>query len=116
MNKLLALSLLLSLSTGLAFANTEGFKDNNIKKVTIAEALKMNDDTCVSIQGNIVKKLSDDKYSFRDSSGTITVEIDSDKWKGVSAGTKDNLELTGEIEKKYNTTYLDVETIHKLTK
>ena len=84
------------------------------RKSTVAEVLKMNNNSYVSIQGNIVKRLSDDKYSFKDNSGTITVEIDEDKWGGVTAGTQDKLELIGEVEKKYNTTELDVDSVRKL--
>ena len=74
----------------------------------------MNNNAYVAVQGNIVKRLSDDKYTFKDSTGTMTVEIDDDKWGGVSAGTQDKLELVGEVEKKYNTTELDVDTVRKL--
>ena len=42
------------------------------------------------------------------------VEIDEDKWGGVTAGTQDKLELIGEVEKKYNTTELDVDSVRKL--
>ena len=56
-----------------------GFHDDSEGKIsTISEALKMKDDSYVTIQGNIEKKLSSDKYLFRDSTGTMTVEIDED--------------------------------------
>ena len=51
---------------------------------------------------------------FKDSTGTITVEIDDDKWGDVKAGTEDKLELVGEVEKKYNSTELDVDSVRKL--
>lgn len=115
MKKVLAVLLLAGVSVGIAFAAQGGFKDSvTAKKSTVAEVLKMNNNSYVSIQGNIIKRLSDDKYSFKDSTGTITVEIDDDKWGGVSAGTQDKLELVGEVEKKYNTTEVDVDTVRKL--
>ena len=111
MKKILALSILSFLLSTFAFA--EGFKDTSDKKVTIAQALKMSDDMQVTLQGNLIKKISDDKYTFKDPTGTITVEIDKDKWAGLSAETKDKLEITGEIEKKFNVTYVDVDSIRK---
>ena len=115
MKKVLAVLLLAGISASVAFAAQGGFKDSvNPKKSTVAEVLKMNNNAYVSIQGNIIKRISDDKYSFKDSSGTITVEIDDDKWGGVTAGTQDKLELIGEVEKKYNATELDVDTVRKL--
>ena len=44
----------------------------------------------------------------------LTVEIDDDKWGGVNTGTQDKLELVGEVEKKYNSTELDVDSVRKL--
>ena len=115
MKKLLSILMVVGVSASIAFAAHGGFKDSVApRKSTIAEVLKMNNNSYVSIQGNIVKRLSDDKYSFKDSSGTITVEIDDDKWGGVTAGTQDRLELIGEVEKKYNTTELDVDSVRKL--
>lgn len=115
MKKLLSAMLLLGVSASIVFAAHGGFKDSaTVKKANIAEVLKMNNNAYVAVQGNIVKRLSDDKYTFKDSTGTMTVEIDDDKWGGVSAGTQDKLELVGEVEKKYNTTELDVDTVRKL--
>ena len=115
MKKVLAVLLLAGISASVAFAAQGGFKDTvNPRKSTIAEVLKMNNNAYVSVQGNIVKRISDDKYSFKDATGTITVEIDDDKWGGVNADTKDKLELVGEVEKKYNTTELDVDSLRKL--
>lgn len=115
MQKLLTGLLLVGVSVGIAFAAQGGFKDPvQVKKSTVAEVMKMNNNAYVSIQGNIVKRISDDKYSFKDTTGVITVEIDDDKWGGVSAGTQDKLELIGEVEKKVNSTELDVDTVRKL--
>lgn len=114
MKKISVLLLILVVSSGIVFAGIDGFKGNLIKKTSVAEALKMNDDTYVTVQGNIVKKLSDDMYLFKDATGSMNVEIDKDKWKGVSADTKDLLELTGEVEKKYNSTKLDVDMVRKI--
>ena len=115
MKKLLSILVLVGVSAGIVFAAHGGFKDSvNARKSTVAEVLKMNNNAYVMVQGNIVKRLSNDKYSFKDSTGTITVEIDDDKWGGVTAGTQDKLELVGEVEKKYNTTELDVDTVRKL--
>ena len=107
----LILSLVFVTSSFVIAANHVGFQDGTANKVTVVEALKMNDDSYVTIQGNIVKRISDDKYMFKDSTGTLTVEIDSEKWAGQSVNVHDKLELSGEIEKKFNSTILDVDTL-----
>lgn len=115
MKKFLSILMLVGISTSLVFAAHGGFKDSvSPKKSTVSEILKMNNNSYVSVQGNIVKRISDDKYSFKDATGTMTVEIDDDKWGGVNVETQDKLELIGEIEKKYNTTELDVDIVRKL--
>ena len=113
------LSLLLSLfivMTSFAYASNIGFQDGGASKVSVLDALKMKDDGFVTVQGNIVKRISDDKYTFKDSTGSITVEIDNEKWNGIAVNPTDKLELTGEIEKKLNSTILDVDTVTKISK
>ncbi len=116
---LLVLTIILTAATCYAAAanTTGGFQDQNgINKTTVSKAVKMQHNSYVTIQGNIVKQISDDNYLFRDSTGTITVELDKDMWQGQTVNTNDKLELTGEIEKKYNTVKLDVDSVKKLTK
>ncbi len=103
---------LLFITASFVFASPNiGFQDDSINKVTVTEALKMRDDSYVTVQGNIIKRISDDKYTFKDSTGTMTVEIDTEKWAGQSVNMTDKLELTGEIEKKLNSTVLDVDSV-----
>ena len=86
------------------------------EKTSIAEALKRPDDSYIKIEGNIIKRLASDKYLFKDTSGTMTVEIDNEKWENIDVSEKDTLELSGEIERKFNSIHLDVETVKKLNK
>lgn len=106
------LSALFALLTA-SMVHAGGF-NSQTTKTSIVDALKLPDDSYVTIQGNIVKKISSDKYTFKDSTGTMTVEIDNDKWGTLEATDKDLLELTGEIEKKFNSTHLDVDNVKKI--
>ena len=110
MKKIFILSALIMVSSTVYAA---GFQDSLISgsRLTVTQALKMNDDTYVTVQGNIIKRISDDKYLFKDATGTMTVEIDTDKWAGQTVNMTDKLELTGEIEKKFNSTVLDVDSV-----
>ena len=38
----------------------------------------------MKLRGNITERLSDDRYTFRDESGTVVVEIDHKRWNGVT--------------------------------
>ena len=78
MKKLCFILSIVFITSALVFAVPKvGFQDKKTSKTTIIEALKMNDDSCVTIQGSIIKQISDDKYIFKDLTGTMTVEIDS---------------------------------------
>lgn len=70
---------------------------------TAAQALAAADDTPCVLEGHIVEKLKGkDKYTFKDASGSIVVEID-DKIFGkrtVTPATK--VRLTGEVDKDAN--------------
>ena len=61
----------------------------------------MGDDKPVVLVGKIEKSLGDEKYLFRDASGTIVVEIDNEDWNGVNVTPNDTVELRGETDKDY---------------
>lgn len=83
-------------------------------KVTAAEAAKLSDDTPVILTGKIEQSLGDEKYMFRDASGTIIVEIDNDDWRGVTVGPNDTVELQGEIDTDmFQPNKVDVDTVVK---
>ena len=109
---LLILSLVLITTAFTANTSLGEFHDTtNTNKTTISKALKMPHNSYVTLQGNIIKQISEDKYLFKDATGTITVEIDNDKWQNQNVNAKDKLELKGEIEKDLKGTKLDVDTV-----
>ena len=96
-----------------------GFVDNasqSASALTIEEAKKLRDDSPVQLQGNIVRALGDEKYTFRDASGEIVVEIDNDVWRGVTVGPGDKVEIRGEIDKDFPgfPVEIEVDAIKKL--
>ena len=115
MKKLLSILVLVGVSAGIVFAAHGGFKDSvNARKSTVAEVLKMNNNAYVMVQGNIVKRLSNDKYSFKDSTGTITVEIDDDEWRGQTITPTDPVKLYGEVDRGIFKTELEINYVEKL--
>lgn len=97
-----------------AFAREEGgFTGPGPALVTVQQALTLQDDTHVTLQGTIVQQLGDDKYLFKDTTGAMHVEIDGDTWKGQNIGSGDLIELSGKIDKDRNSTKMDVKRIVK---
>lgn len=120
--KIILMSLLISASTLLAEFkgnnNQEkisqgGFLGPSISKTTIKQAITLNDNIAVVIEGKIIQHLGKDKYLFRDSSGDITIEIDHDKWRGLTVEPNDTVIINGEIDKDWNSIEIDVESIIK---
>lgn len=118
MKKLLTIAgLALYAATTVAAEPAGGFEGpDSLRLVTAAEASQLADDTAVKLQGFIVRALGDDKYEFRDDSGTITVEIDREDWGGVKATPQDRIELRGEIDRDRRPARVevDVDSVHLL--
>lgn len=84
---------------------------DNLPLVTVIEAKKLGDDTAVKMQGLIVKSLGNERYEFKDETGTITVEIDKEDWHGVEATPETRIEVRGEVDKELNRIEVDVDTV-----
>ena len=93
-----------------------GYTGPGAKAVTtVAAAKDASDDTPVVLQGYVTKKLdNDDKYEFKDSSGTITVEIDDENLPPVPFNEKTLVKLTGEVEKGLMKREIDVDLVEIL--
>ncbi|MDI9223153.1 YgiW/YdeI family stress tolerance OB fold protein [Pantoea sp. EA-12] len=91
-----------------------GFQADNTSVVTVKQAEEMKDDSWITVRGNLDKQIGDEDYLFRDSSGTMKVEIDHKRWHGQTITPKDQVELTGELDKDFNSIELDVKQVRKL--
>ena len=95
-----------------ANAENGGFKGpDNRQVVTAAEVAELPDDAEVRLTGYVVKNVGDEKYEFRDDTGTIIVEIDDEDWKGLEITPEQRVEITGEVDQERQKTELDVDTI-----
>ena len=92
-------------------AQTGGFKGPGLQPSTVAEALGYSDDTPVVLVGKIERSLGDEKYLFKDSSGTVTVDIDNDDWRGITVTPNDTVVIEGEVDKDFFKTQIDVDTV-----
>ena len=102
----------LALVFGLSGNAPAGFQGPGLPVMTVAEALKVSDDTPVKLAGKIEKSLGNEKYLFKDATGTITIEIDDDDWKGVTATPDSELIIEGEVDKEmFKDTEIDVDVV-----
>ena len=114
----LALALLAS---GAAFAQGGGFNGGvgggftgpSTGPSTVAKAKEMPDDHYVVLRGNIVEKTRKEHYLFRDETGSITIEIDDDDWRGLTVTPEDTVEIGGEVDKGWRSIKIDVDWVRK---
>ena len=123
MKKLLALtSIIFVMTASTVYAGYEdntqynnavgGYTGSSQDKVTTVSAVKtFADNSYISLQGNIVSKIGKEKYLFKDSTGTITVEIDDKVWAGTTVNANDTVKITGEVDKDFNSLSVEVDTI-----
>jgi len=80
---------------------------------TVAQVSQFKDDTPVVLVGKIDNALGDEKYQFSDSTGTIVVEIDNDKWNHIQVTPDDTVQIRGEVDKGWFSTEIDVDEVIK---
>lgn len=68
------------------------------QSVTVQQALNLADKSKVQIKGNVIKNLGNEKYQFRDQTGTIMVEIDDELWQNKAVSSSQIVTLIGEID------------------
>ncbi|MDA8478452.1 YgiW/YdeI family stress tolerance OB fold protein [Citrobacter sp. Awk 4] len=93
-----------------------GFVGPNGSSTTVESAKSLRDDTWVTLRGNIVERISDDLYLFKDATGTMNVDIDHKRWNGVTVTPQDVVEIQGEVDKDWNSVEIDVKQVTKVTK
>lgn len=91
-----------------------GFVSGAETIVTIKQVNEMRDDVPVIIQGKIVQRMGDEKYLFEDGTGSITIEIDDDSWRGQTVSPSDTVKLYGEVDRGIFTTEIDIDYVEKL--
>lgn len=97
-------------------SHSGGFVGPNGSITTVASAKSLRDDAWVTLRGNIVERISDDLYVFKDATGTVNVDIDHKRWNGVTVTPQDVVEIQGEVDKDWNSVEIDVKQISKVAK
>jgi len=75
----------------------------SVRTVTVEQAKTYDHRTPVVVTGSIVQAIGGDLYTFRDSTGTITLRIGPREWYmlGSNIGPSDKLEISGELHRDW---------------
>lgn len=91
-----------------------GFVSGEEVIVTVKQVNEMRDDVPVIMKGKIIQRKGSEKFLFEDSTGSITVEIDDDDWRGQTITPTDSVKLYGDVDRGIFSTEVDVDYIEKL--
>jgi len=110
---------LFAIFTSISTANAQtagGFEGPSAAQnatTTVADALKLGDEANVSLTGKIINSLGDEKYTFKDETGEVIIEIDDEDWNGVKVTPENTITINGEIDKEMSEpTKIDVESFN----
>ena len=70
--------------------------------VTVGQLAALPNKSYVTLTGNITQSVGKKKYTFRDATGEITVEIDTHYWWNLTVSPTDRVQLLIKAEKKRN--------------
>ena len=97
-------------------ANVWAGKDDQViiqeaakNNITVAQALRANDEVAVTLTGTIVGQTKHEHYELKDSTGTIGIEVDDDliDLKQLKSGTQ--AKVVGEVDThRYKPTDIEV--------
>ncbi len=79
--------------------------------MTVSAAQEAVDDSRVALTGTILRQLGDERYLFKDATGTMIVEIDHEHWPKVPLKPETILRISGEIDRDWGTTEVEVERV-----
>jgi uncharacterized protein (TIGR00156 family) len=93
-----------------------GTNAGQVQTVTVGQAKNLPDNSLVILTGNIVQSLGREKYTFRDASGDITIEIDRELWTllKLSVGVNDRVEIGGKTDREKGVIEIEVKYLKKI--
>jgi uncharacterized protein (TIGR00156 family) len=93
-----------------------GFKGPGaIPKVeTVQSISNLHDDSNVTLEGCLVKKIKEEHYLFKDDTGEIEIEIDDEDFRGQQVTPQTRIRIIGEVDKDNNTITIDADYLEVL--
>ena len=85
------------------------------RAVTVNQLSSVPHKSYVTLTGIITQSVGREYYTFRDSTGETTVEIERSIWRGLSVSPSDRVELTVQVEiKRGGRIEVEVKSVRKL--
>lgn len=98
----MVLSILLVASSPSLWAKTDEdiLAEAKTNVVTIAQVQQLQDETGVTLNGEIVRQLAtqSDDFELKDKTGSIIIEVDDEQWKSLKLKAGDKVRILGEVD------------------
>lgn len=107
---LLALATAGLLLTTNAWAQFTG-PDAIVPASTVQQVQSARINSYVTVTGNLVNRLREDYYTFRDQTGEMRVEIEAPVWQNRQVGPGTTVRLRAEVDQGVSGRYLSVESL-----
>ncbi|WP_434778394.1 YgiW/YdeI family stress tolerance OB fold protein [Neisseria sp. Ec49-e6-T10] len=104
----------LALASGSLFAQNNYSASASTQAATVAQVEQWQDASNATLQGNIIEHLTGKNYLFKDKTGIVNIEIDTDKWPGFTFSPKEHVEIQGDVIRIWNSLQIKVNAIRKL--
>lgn len=89
-----------------------GFQQTEQAIITSVEkVLKMPDDSFVTIEGNIVKQVGNEKYLVQSGKSSIVVEIDDELLMNITVTPKNRVRISGDVDRDFKSIELEASKI-----
>lgn len=103
---------ILMLATVMASPVYAGFQQTSPSAITtIDKVLKMPDESFVTIEGNIIKQIGNEKYLVQSGKSTIIVEIDDELLMNITVTPQNKIRISGEVDKDFKSIELEASKI-----
>jgi uncharacterized protein (TIGR00156 family) len=84
--------------TGPSAPGTAATTQAQYQAVSVSQVQTLPHNSRIILTGNIVRSVGRENYTFRDSTGEVTFEIERKYWRGLSVGPSDTVEIRATLE------------------
>jgi len=84
-----------------------------IQAMTVDKVKNLSKDAPVILVGNITRSLSSSSFTFKDSTGEITIKVSKKTFGGVSIGDSDRIVIVGHVSISKGAVEIDVAVLMK---
>lgn len=92
-----------------------GFVDQPEGNIPVSLALSLRDQTKVTLEGHIIRRIGSDLYVLYDGTGSIAVQIADSCWPAPPVTPNDHVRLEGRVSRDWGTVNVEIQTVKRVS-